>query len=133
MNPTRRRAIRWASAVVAVAATVPLTAVATASAASGPPTHRQGHGWTTVHVCDPAGKAPYKYTIDVGPLGSINDQKGYVAFANNTYKYYRFSHGQFTVKDAPAKPVEVGGLHYAKGHNHDPLTATVVSGPKCRR
>lgn len=109
-----------------------LVFVAPASAIDGLPPHAKGHGWAPVRVCDPAGKAPYTYVIRVGPISSINDVKGYVAFANRTYKYYKFQDGQFRVTDARAKPIEVGGLHYAAGHNRDELTAKVVSGPRCK-
>lgn len=130
MKLTGRRAVRWAGAVVISMATVPLMAT-TASAATGPPRHATGHGWASVQVCDPAGTAPYKYKIKVRRVSSIEDDWGYVAFANGTYRYYPFKHGKFTVKDAPAKPIEVGGLHYAKGHKGDVLSATVVAGPSC--
>lgn len=133
MHRTRRRTMRLAGAAVAVMATLPAIGVATATAGQGPPTHRKGHGWAVVQVCQPAGSGPYTYTIRVDPLSSLaRDGKGYVAFANQTFKYYHFSKGKFRVKDAPAKPIEVGGLHYAKGHNGDTLSATVVVGPRCR-
>lgn len=130
MSSTRRRATRGVSAVLAAIA-APVILVAPASALDGYPQHAAGHGWAPVNVCKPAGKAPYTYTIRVTPLSSIHDGKGYVAFANRTYKYYQFRDGQFRVTDAPAKPTEVGGLHYAAGHNGDELTAKVVSGPRC--
>ena len=133
MKLTRRSAMRGGGAVMVVVATVPLLAVSGATAGTGDPPHRKGHGWATVRVCDPAGRAPYTYTLEIGPASSLDDGKGYVAFANRTFKYYRgFKQGRITVTDAPAKPTEIGGLHYAEGHNNDPLTARVVDGPRCK-
>lgn len=132
MRLRKRGSARCAGAVLAVVATVPLVAVSGATAGTGDPVHRAGHGWAPIRVCDPAGRPPYTYTLEIGPASSLSDGKGYVAYANRTFKYYRgFKQGRITVTDAPAKPTEIGGLHYADGHNGDPLTARVVSGPRC--
>jgi hypothetical protein len=134
MRLNRRGSVRSASALFAVVVAVPLVAVSGATAGTGEPTHRKGHGWAPITVCDPAGRPPYTYTIEIGPASSLDDRKGYVAYANRTFKYYTgFKQGRITVTDAPAKPTEVGGLHYAEGHNNDPLTARVVDGPQCAR
>lgn len=133
MSSTRRRTLRWGSAVVA-AATMSIVAVAPANAGQGLPVHRKGHAWAPISTCEPAGPPPYTYTIRMQPLSSVQgDGKAYIAYANRTFKYYRgWRKATITVTDAPARPTEAGGMHYAPGHNNDPVRAVVVKGPPCR-